>query len=94
MLQEKCSSSILQRTESFTITKLKQRYSRRKPYRRWLEKNRIELKGLFQVPGPVEIDHESLLRRQWIFGYTLEDIKTTLLAMAETASGTSSFDGK
>ncbi len=64
---------------------IKASISRRKPYRRWLEKNRIELKGLFQVPGPVAIEHESLLRRQWTFGYTLEDIKTTLIAMIETA---------
>ncbi len=63
---------------------IKSTISRRKPYRRWLEQNRIELKGLFQVPGPVDIDRESLYRRQWIFGYTLEDIKVQLLGMAET----------
>jgi glutamate synthase domain-containing protein 2/glutamate synthase domain-containing protein 1/glutamate synthase domain-containing protein 3 len=63
---------------------IKSTISRRKPYRRWLEQNRIELKGLFQVPGPVDIDHESLYRRQWIFGYTLEDVKVQLLGMAET----------
>lgn len=64
---------------------LKASISRRKPYRRWLEKNRIELKGLFQVPGPVAIERESLLRRQWTFGYTLEDIKSILIPMTETA---------
>lgn len=64
---------------------IKASISRRKPYRRWLQKNRIELKGLFQVPGPVDIDHESLSRRQWIFGYTLEDIKIILTSMAENA---------
>ncbi len=63
---------------------IKSTISRRKPYRRWLEQNRIELKGLFEVPGPVDIDRESLYRRQWIFGYTLEDIKVQLLGMAET----------
>lgn len=62
---------------------IKSSVSRRKPYRRWLEQNRIDLKGLFQAPGPVVIDHESLYRRQWIFGYTLEDIKFQLLPMAE-----------
>ena len=64
---------------------IKASISRRKPYRRWLESNRIELKGLFQVPGPVEIDHESLYRRKWIFGYTLEDIKMVLQPMGENA---------
>ena len=32
--------------------------SRRKPYRRWVEANRIELKGLFQVSGPVRTDRD------------------------------------
>jgi glutamate synthase domain-containing protein 2/glutamate synthase domain-containing protein 1/glutamate synthase domain-containing protein 3 len=64
---------------------IKASVSRRKPYRRWLEKNRIELKGLFQVPGPIAVEHESLLRRQWAFGYSLEDVKTILIPMAETA---------
>ena len=35
---------------------IKATVSRRKPYRRWLEQNRIELKGLFQAPGPVRIN--------------------------------------
>ncbi len=59
--------------------------SRRKPYRRWIEQNRIEMKGLFQVPGPVRIEHPALLTRQWVFGYTLEDIKMILSPMAENA---------
>jgi hypothetical protein len=50
-----------------------------------LQKNRIELKGLFQVPGPVNIDRQSLTIRKWIFGYTLEDIKAVLISMAENA---------
>lgn len=62
---------------------IKASISRRKPYRRWLQNNRIDLKGLFQVPGPVNVDHQSLSIRKWIFGYTLEDIKTVLLYMAE-----------
>ncbi|MCX7725912.1 MAG: glutamate synthase large subunit, partial [Chitinispirillaceae bacterium] len=57
--------------------------SRRKPYRRWLEKNRIELKGLFGVPEGTEIDHETIRLRQAIFSYTLEDIKTIIIPMAE-----------
>lgn len=64
---------------------IKSSISRSKPYRRWLQNNRIELKGLFQVPGPVSFDQESLSKRKWIFGYTLEDIKTVLFCMAENA---------
>jgi len=63
---------------------IKASISRKMPYRRWLEKNRIEMRGLFGVPGPVEIDHDSLTRRQAAFGYTLEDIQTVLMSMAET----------
>ncbi|MBN1524700.1 MAG: glutamate synthase large subunit [Spirochaetales bacterium] len=53
---------------------IKATISRQKPYRRWLEQNRIELKGLFQAPGPVETELVSLRTRQKIFGYSLEDI--------------------
>ena len=54
---------------------IKAAVSRWKPYRRWLEENRIELKGLFQVPGPVGIDEKTLMTRLSAFGYTLEDLK-------------------
>ncbi len=64
---------------------VKSRVSRGKPYRRWLEKNRIELKGLFQVPSPVSVDEESLKIRQKIFGYTLEDLYKIILPHAQNA---------
>ncbi|MBN2145009.1 MAG: glutamate synthase large subunit [Candidatus Aureabacteria bacterium] len=59
--------------------------SRRQPYRRWLEENRIELRGLFQPPKPVEIEKQSLVTKQKTFGYTLEDLKMILAPMAEKA---------
>ncbi len=61
---------------------IKSRISRRKPYRRWLDENRIELKGLFQVPDTdreVKDDVEKLKR---VFGYTLEEINKVLIPMA------------
>ncbi|MFA5167686.1 MAG: glutamate synthase large subunit [Candidatus Omnitrophota bacterium] len=64
---------------------IKSGIARRKPYRQWLEENRIELRGLLQVPGPVEVDEKTLALRQRIFGYTLEDEKMILLPMAENA---------
>jgi glutamate synthase domain-containing protein 2/glutamate synthase domain-containing protein 1/glutamate synthase domain-containing protein 3 len=64
---------------------VKSRISRSKPYRRWLEENRIELKGLFQVPGPVGVDRHTLNRRHRAFGYTREDIKEIILPMTEAA---------
>lgn len=56
--------------------------SRSRPYRRWLDKNRIELKGLFQSPRSVAIEHQSLQTRQKAFGYTLEEQKMIILPMA------------
>jgi glutamate synthase domain-containing protein 2/glutamate synthase domain-containing protein 3 len=59
--------------------------SRRKPYRRWLEANRIDLKGLFQVSGPVHTDRATLLEKQWVFGYTVEDIDMVITPMVENS---------
>jgi glutamate synthase (NADPH) large chain len=64
---------------------IKASVSRRKHYRRWLEQNRIELKGLFQAPGTVRINHEALMAREWMFGYTREEISMVVKAMAENA---------
>lgn len=65
---------------------IKSRISRRKPYRRWLEENRIELKGLFKAPDPdmETTDDIELLKR--VFGYTLEDINKIVVPMAEKGS--------
>ncbi len=41
-------------------SEIKGRISRQKPYRRWLEENRIELRGLFQPSKPSPIDSETL----------------------------------
>ncbi|HTZ52163.1 MAG TPA: glutamate synthase central domain-containing protein, partial [Spirochaetia bacterium] len=59
--------------------------SRRKPYRRWLEANRIELKGLFQVSGPVRADRDALREKQWVFGYSVEDIDMVIAPMVENS---------
>jgi glutamate synthase domain-containing protein 2/glutamate synthase domain-containing protein 1/glutamate synthase domain-containing protein 3 len=59
--------------------------SRKQQYRRWLDRNKIELRGLFQVPGPVQVERESLETRQKIFGYTLEDVRMLVTPMAENA---------
>jgi glutamate synthase domain-containing protein 2/glutamate synthase domain-containing protein 1/glutamate synthase domain-containing protein 3 len=64
---------------------IKASVSRKRPYRRWLEKNRIELKGLFGVPGQVRIDHDTLLTNEKVFGYTREDLATIIAPMAEKA---------
>ena len=62
---------------------IKSSVSRRKPYRRWLDANRIELRGLFQAPGPVIAASDSWPIWQKTFGYTLEDIHMIIAPMAE-----------
>ena len=42
---------------------IKGKISRQKPYRRWLEENRIELRGLFQPSKPTPIDPQTLAQR-------------------------------
>jgi glutamate synthase (NADPH) large chain len=64
---------------------IKASVSRRKLYRRWLEENRIELRGLLQAPGPIKADSKSIMTKQFVFGYTLEDLNMLLLPMAENA---------
>ncbi|MBN2408060.1 MAG: glutamate synthase large subunit, partial [Elusimicrobia bacterium] len=64
---------------------IKASVSRRKQYRRWLEENKIELKGLLQPPGPVNADKESLIIKQRAFGYTLEDLNMIIQPMARNA---------
>ncbi len=64
---------------------IKSAVSRRRPYRHWLEKNRILLKGLFGVPRPVSIDRERLPLVQQSFGYTREDLNAIIAPMVENA---------
>jgi glutamate synthase domain-containing protein 2/glutamate synthase domain-containing protein 3 len=64
---------------------IKSAVSRWKPYRRWLEENRIELKGLFQVPGTIDFDQTTLAVRQRVFGYTHEEMKMIITSMVKNA---------
>lgn len=60
---------------------IKSAISRRKPYRRWLEAQRIELKGLLQVPGPMGIDEKNIVTHLRVFGYSLEDLRQIIAPM-------------
>ncbi|MDY5582946.1 MAG: glutamate synthase large subunit [Candidatus Merdousia sp.] len=56
--------------------------ARAKPYRRWVDDNRITLSGIFEsVPDPIV--GENLIQRQKLFGYTAEDMDMILRPMAE-----------
>jgi glutamate synthase domain-containing protein 2/glutamate synthase domain-containing protein 1/glutamate synthase domain-containing protein 3 len=61
---------------------IKSKIVRQKPYRRWLDENRIELRGLFDAPKLVKSDPLTIARRMRAFGYTREDLRMILLPMA------------
>ena len=61
---------------------VKSRIARQKPYRRWLEQNRIELRGLFQPAQIPPVDFRTLPQRMRCFGYTREQLQMILAPMA------------
>jgi len=61
---------------------IKSKIARQSPYRRWLEENRIELRGLFDAPDLVETDPVETIRRMRAFGYTGEEKRVILAPMA------------
>ncbi|MFH1370980.1 MAG: glutamate synthase large subunit [Planctomycetota bacterium] len=65
-----------------TDNEIKSKIARRRPYRRWLEENRIELRGLFDSPKLISSDPETTLQKMRAFGYTSEELKTILTPMA------------
>ena len=61
---------------------IKGKMARQKPYRRWLQENRIELRGLFQPTKAAEVDRSKLAQRLRAFGYTREDLLAIVAPMA------------
>ncbi len=61
---------------------IKTEYARKNPYRRWVDENKIELRGFFGDVAPVSPDADTLLYRQKLFGYSREDINLILVPMA------------
>ncbi|MBN1942761.1 MAG: glutamate synthase large subunit, partial [Phycisphaerae bacterium] len=61
---------------------IKGKIARQKPYRRWLEQNRIELRGLFHPAAPAPDEPELLPRRLRSFGYTREELNLIQIPMA------------
>lgn len=62
---------------------IKAKISRQYPYRRWVKDRNIELRGLFMPSGVPRMDPDELLRKQILFGYTDEDLKTIMTPMAK-----------
>jgi len=61
---------------------VKSKIARQKPYRRWLEENRIELRGLFDTPKLVKTNPRTIAQRMRVFGYTREELQMILTPMA------------
>ena len=68
-------------------TQLKEGYAARQPYGEWLDRGLVRLKDL-PIPNKKVPSYTSqdLTRLQKAFGYSYEDVKTTILPMARTGS--------
>ncbi|NLF30898.1 MAG: glutamate synthase large subunit, partial [Planctomycetes bacterium] len=64
-----------------TDNEIKSKIARQKPYRRWLEDNRIELRGLYDAAAPAGSDPQRTALRMRQFGYTREELTTVLAPM-------------
>ena len=76
---------LIDTTEGRIITddEIKHTIASQHPYREWLNKYLLDLESLPKASNVCEADHETLLLRQKAFGYTIEDINSTLLPMAK-----------
>ncbi|MCD7836828.1 MAG: glutamate synthase large subunit, partial [Lachnospiraceae bacterium] len=63
---------------------LKEKYASRQPYGEWLDNNMIELKDI-KIPNQriPEYTYEERQRMQKAFGYTYDELKTSILPMAK-----------
>jgi glutamate synthase domain-containing protein 2/glutamate synthase domain-containing protein 1/glutamate synthase domain-containing protein 3 len=64
-------------------SELKSRITRQKPYRQWVEANKIDLHHLPETPRVHELNPHTLLVRQQAFGYTVEDLRLLMAPMAK-----------
>ncbi|MGN0605146.1 MAG: glutamate synthase large subunit [Oscillospiraceae bacterium] len=66
---------------------LKEFYASSKPYGEWLDSNLVHLHDL-HIPNKnvISYEHDELTRLQKAFGYSYEEIKTSILPMAENGS--------
>ena len=62
-------------------SEIKSKIARRKPYRRWVDQNRIELRGLFNPATSTPPDPQVLARQMRVFGYTREELEMILAPM-------------
>jgi glutamate synthase (ferredoxin) len=65
---------------------LKHRVATEQPYEDWVREWLVKLTELPPPPRVIEPDHETVLRRQEVFGYTTEDVRMIVNAMAQTGT--------
>ncbi len=66
---------------------IKDYYANRHPYGEWLDKNLLTLESIPSAHrATIHYEHEELVRRQKLFGYSYEDIKTAILPLATNGS--------
>ncbi len=62
---------------------LKRTFAGERPYQQWLEQNLIPLAQLPAPPHVHQPDHDTMLQRQQVFGYTHEDLRLLMAPMAQ-----------
>ena len=63
---------------------IKQRVCSAKPYKKWLDENRVFLSQLPEPKAPKTVEQDRILERQLAFGYTYEDLRMLLGPTAAT----------
>ena len=61
---------------------IKDQLAKAEPYAQWLKENLVRINDLPEPPHVNAPDHETVLRRQETFGYTLEDVNMIVNPMA------------
>ncbi len=64
---------------------IKEEIAQRFPYKQWLDKNLVHLRDIPYNDCPLFLNEATLEKRKAIFGFTLEDINTIILPMAQDA---------
>ena len=65
---------------------LKDTVASAQPYGEWTRQWLTRLEDLPNPPGVIEPDHQTVLRRQEVFGYTAEDVRLIINPMATTGT--------
>ena len=65
---------------------IKDQLAKAEPYAQWVKENLVRINDLPEPPRVNEPDHETVLRRQETFGYTLEDVNMLVNPMATDGS--------